>query len=1508
MYRIVLALVACASRASAARRSARAAAAARRLTGGFEFVEFDDSTLRPAVAEWFEDRSAAEAKHGSIDTWDTRRVRYMNSLFCARSSCQYPVASSSFNADISRWQTGKVVAMDFMFMDQTSFNQDISRWNTSAVTTLVATFSGAASFNQPIGRWDTRSVTDMTATFQNAAAFNQPLRNWNIDAVQEMSFIFASAASFDQELPWCVSESVLFQGVFFQPFAEAFSGTACGTPACAAVQSNKNCPDRGAAAAPYCELDPASGCSGLSRSFVASGAGPFGAIRGEGLAFAVADLAGDGAARLVAGDKAGTLAAYERRDQAFARVPDDAFGLSRIRVADYTASDLNGYAAPAFGDLDGNGFVDLILGMESGDLAYFRNTGDTFEATGNVFDNVTTSLSVGFRSRPALADLDADGLLDLVVGSSSGLAYYRNVGSARAPAFAADALLDDIKVEYASPFLADVDRDDDVDLVLGSNSGRVYLYRNVGSRAAPIFLRASDDPFAAVAVGTHSAPALVRSAAGFLDLLVASTGEMAFFRNAGVPEFEATSGLRTDFYAPDPFEGGALPWAYTDFGDNSAPAFGDADGDGLEDIVVGDRAGGLTLYRNTGSRFERVEDHPFFDEVDVGYFAAPAFGDVDGDGYQDLVVGSESGTVVFRNTGAGFELYETPGAEKPFAGVGRASGPAFGDIDGDGLPDAVFGGLGDLEFFRNTGLRGPGRFVRSVDGPFGAIDIDRCRGPEHPFLVGRRAAPTLYDVDGDGRSDLVLGCQDGSIALYRNTGAGFERVEDHPFAGIRAAQFSAPAFGDVNLDDDVDGDGRSDLVLGCQDGSIALYRNTGAGFERVEDHPFAGIRAAQFSAPAFGDVNLDGLPDLVIGDWLGFLATFTQRRCSVPAGEGACSANGRCQDGGCECPVVFAGDRCQLCAAGFEGPTCQRCPVHKWSAQGVAPSCEFCERGFYRDGDECIECAKGMVCDAVGVTLENVRLEKNLWRASSTSARIETCALERSCRSSNGTTVDAGENLCRDGHHGPLCAVCDRGYYRSGVRCRKCRASTAILTVVGGLCAALVLIFFVMIAFAATRDDDRHVEEGLFDTMAAKCGCASWQLWFERLEAVAEMRRSANTFIKQMSVMFSIIGSISWIYEVQFPGSFQTMLDELDVFAFFFTYAMECTAFVDGPLSFRDILLAHTLGPFLISFVVILFAGAVGLYRTGRLQSPWDWNPDIKFVCAQLVLLVFFLSYTSTSTSIFRALRPCDKLDQKFQGSKRYMHDDYSTSCSSTEYKFIFWWGVVMLFVFTLGVPLVPFAFLWTHYRHALNPGYSGVSTDDVDMSGSTSRATDAFHKAAVGREVEKRESLQSSDLKLFELIFDQYEPDYWWFELAEYGRMLLLTGLAVVFLPGTALQSSLAVFIQLCALLVYVVCHPYLQRHDSWFACGVQLATLLLFLAALMVKVDAVKYRKWFTVALWTITLLPLGLLVLIGLANLWIVLPAWAEAKKSFRAFVRSASQPSDDDVDATDASRGG
>ncbi|WP_434328709.1 BspA family leucine-rich repeat surface protein [Mycoplasma capricolum subsp. capricolum] len=75
--------------------------------------------------------------------------------------------------------------LSFMFSEATSFNQDISSWNTSNVKYMDFMFYNAYNFNQPIDNWNTSNVTDMGYMFDGATSFNQDLSKWNTSKVRE---------------------------------------------------------------------------------------------------------------------------------------------------------------------------------------------------------------------------------------------------------------------------------------------------------------------------------------------------------------------------------------------------------------------------------------------------------------------------------------------------------------------------------------------------------------------------------------------------------------------------------------------------------------------------------------------------------------------------------------------------------------------------------------------------------------------------------------------------------------------------------------------------------------------------------------------------------------------------------------------------------------------------------------------------------------------------------------------------------------------------------------------------------------------------------------------------------------------------------------------------------------------------------------------------------------------------------------------------------------------------
>ena len=157
----------------------------------------------------------------SMASWDISGVEQMNSLF---EGC------GSFNRDVSAWDVTAVTRMDRMFagctnynydlsswntmmsnvtdiggmFENTSFNQDISGWDTSNVTSMEGMFRGTP-FNQPIGGWDTSNVTSMEGMFQNTS-FNQDISGWDTSNVTNMKEMFRGNGAFSYDLSqWCVS-------------------------------------------------------------------------------------------------------------------------------------------------------------------------------------------------------------------------------------------------------------------------------------------------------------------------------------------------------------------------------------------------------------------------------------------------------------------------------------------------------------------------------------------------------------------------------------------------------------------------------------------------------------------------------------------------------------------------------------------------------------------------------------------------------------------------------------------------------------------------------------------------------------------------------------------------------------------------------------------------------------------------------------------------------------------------------------------------------------------------------------------------------------------------------------------------------------------------------------------------------------------------------------------------------------------------------------------------------
>ncbi|UKJ77297.1 Ig-like domain-containing protein [Azospirillum brasilense] len=262
-----------------------------------------------------------------------------------------------------------------------------------------------------------------------------------------------------------------------------------------------------------------------------------------------------------------------------------------IGTNSFGLSDTGSEAAPVLADLDGDNDLDLLVGNADGNTLFFRNTGTTLSPTFTL-DSTNpfgiTNVSAG-GALPGLVDIDGDGDLDLFIGNHAGSTlFFRNNGtSAQAPTFSLEGT-NPFGIQnagsYGAPSFADLDGDDDLDLLIGSADGNIFFYRNSGSTLLPTFTLAGTNPFSLPRdLDGYASPALADiNGDGLVDLITKST----VYVNVGTAAAPTFS-----LFATNPY-GNPGPGAYP------RPALGDLDGDGDRDLVIGVDGGSLEYFRN----------------------------------------------------------------------------------------------------------------------------------------------------------------------------------------------------------------------------------------------------------------------------------------------------------------------------------------------------------------------------------------------------------------------------------------------------------------------------------------------------------------------------------------------------------------------------------------------------------------------------------------------------------------------------------------------------------------------------------------------------------------------------------------------------------------------------------------------------------------------------------------------------------------------------------------------
>lgn len=504
--------------------------------------------------------------------------------------------------------------------------------------------------------------------------------------------------------------------------------------------------------------------------------------------------------------------------------------------------------------MDNDGDLDIVVGIGAGLVYYFQNDGTATAPSWTLESDNWLPQDIGTYAVVTVADMDNDDDYDILVGASTGyIFYFQNDGTAASSSFSmeSDNWVSYDVGSYAAPKAADMDNDGDFDLIVGEQLGAVFYFQNDGTAASSSFSMESDD-WLPNNIGTYPVPTPHDfDGDGDFDLIVGESGAAGgnYFRNDGTAASSSFLLIDQTF-----FPQGIEYDNRTDF------SVADMDGDGYDDIISGGTDGYIYYYQHFGEN-----DYPYwvyetdnFLSGNAEAYARAAFADMDNDGDLDIIAGGSSGLVkyIINNGTAASSSFtyadEANTTDLLGVDVGSNAIPTIGDLDDDGDFDLLVGDTdGIVHYFRNDGTAASSSFTYESDN-FLAVD------------VGSQATPWLVDLDDDDDLDLLVGDSDGYVEYYINQGttasSSFVHESDN-FLPVDVQLRATPVAGDM------DADGDYDLMVGNQ-GYVYYFRNDGtaasSSFTHMDSHVTwnTGITFGIAARISMADIDNDGDLDL----------------------------------------------------------------------------------------------------------------------------------------------------------------------------------------------------------------------------------------------------------------------------------------------------------------------------------------------------------------------------------------------------------------------------------------------------------------------------------------------------------------------------------------------------------------------------------------------------------------------------------------------------------------------
>jgi hypothetical protein len=322
--------------------------------------------------------------------------------------------------------------------------------------------------------------------------------------------------------------------------------------------------------------------------------------------------------------------------------------------------------------------------------------------------------------------------------------------------------------------------DEDLDLLIGNSKGLIIYYENQGDKSEPQFVL-RNTRISGIQMKGNSSPAFwTWNQDENPDLIVGGReGFLSVVSHLPPKRLPALRGWTLE----------ATHWQKIKSVGYSAPHFSDLDGDNKSDMLIGDEQGNLRYWINGGSSIKKEEQQET-KQILVENTLEDEDQEVERSDSLNQLETTEAEQIPLK-TEPIEPIFEFVTSKYGNLDLGRRAFPAFIDVDGDGFLDLIAGNHeGELRYYRSDHSSGSVQWILESNYFLG-------------YQGGKNAAPVLTDLDGDDDLDLLVGNQSGSIHYWENKGiseiADFV-YNPTVFIGVTGGRNSVPAAIDLNAD------------------------------------------------------------------------------------------------------------------------------------------------------------------------------------------------------------------------------------------------------------------------------------------------------------------------------------------------------------------------------------------------------------------------------------------------------------------------------------------------------------------------------------------------------------------------------------------------------------------------------------------------------------------------------------------------------------------------------------